>query len=78
MAAGTGAEIDKYLNPGECKLILKALGLYQIHLFDLMNANEHEVSDSSEQALNRSESKVTSEVIKKIHRVLEGLEKNDL
>lgn len=51
----------------EKEVILRALGYYQIHLFDETVKNS--VNDSM-----RSESRVVSSVIKKIHKTIEKKE----
>ncbi len=57
------------LTAGECQVVLKALGEYQIRLFDKMK--EKETGDIAGRALLKAESDQVSASIKKIHRLME-------
>jgi hypothetical protein len=70
MSAGRIPVTDTNLTQGECEVVLRALGSYQIHLFDEMKKGEGEKSVLAGQL--KQESDLVTSAIKKIHRVLEG------
>ena len=55
------------LTTGECEIILTALGLYQIRLYDELSQNKEESK--------RTEIDLVTSTIKKIHRRLEDTRK---
>ncbi len=61
---------DTDLTAGECEIVLKALGSYQVHLYDQMKETPLDISSSL-----KVESDLATSAIKKIHRVLEDLSK---
>jgi len=61
--------VNTDLTTDECQVVLKALGEYQIRLFDKMK--EKELGDIAGKALLKAESDQVSASIKKIHRLME-------
>ncbi|HZW55917.1 MAG TPA: hypothetical protein VFF30_06475 [Nitrososphaerales archaeon] len=77
---------DTDLTNEEIEVVLKALGYYQVHLFDEISKNknsnddvENGIQSSASKDISlaplMSESKSASFVIKKIHKILEEREK---
>jgi hypothetical protein len=62
---------DSELTPEESKVVLKALGSYQIQLYDKLSQNEAGVAREN----LREESDLVSSSIKKIHHMLEDFQK---
>lgn len=60
------------LTIGECEVMLEALGYYQIRLYDQIKSKE----SSGDFATLEQQSDLVSNLIKKIHRILEDLNKN--
>jgi hypothetical protein len=58
--------VDKELTREEMETVLKALGMYQIHLYDEMKLKPESATTLSE------ESKHASQAIKKIHGSIEA------
>ncbi|HYB04158.1 MAG TPA: hypothetical protein VED17_06840 [Nitrososphaerales archaeon] len=63
------------LTRDECEVVLKALGAYQIHLYDEIK-NQTKRLDSSDSTAQMESNLITS-AIKKIHRDFENLIKNE-
>jgi hypothetical protein len=68
--------IEGNLTRRECEVVLKALGAYQIHLYDEMKCQMAEPPDAPESSAP-IESNLVSSAIKKIHRDLEDLIKKE-
>jgi hypothetical protein len=68
--------IEGSLTRDEYQVVLKALGAYQIHLYDEMKNQMTDPSRASESTA-RIESNLITNAIKKIHRDLEDLIKNE-
>jgi hypothetical protein len=63
---------ESELTGDECKIVLKALGSYQILLYDKITRDDGNASQGS----LREESDLVTSSIKKIHRKLEEFQKS--
>jgi hypothetical protein len=66
--------VDTVLTSDECQAALRALGSYQVHLFDLMN-EKGAAGNVTSSFSAKIESDLITSAIKKIHRTLEDQNK---
>jgi hypothetical protein len=68
--------VEGDLSPNECEVILKALGAYQIRLYDQFSTKGSGFTNATTSSPVQSESDLVTSAIKKIHRRLEDMKKN--
>jgi len=68
--------VEGDLSPNECEIVLKALGTYQIRLYDELSTKRSGFPNIMPNSSVQSESDLVTSAIKKIHRTLEDLKKS--